>query len=115
RCSAHAIRSIARHRRQFAIVAGRRGDTAPRLCSAALRPLCWPFRSSAPHGTHRLSSNGGEADDLAVALRRGEGEVLGLLLSRPAPGAAPWPPSPPWPGAWDRRQAPPRNAPHRPP
>jgi hypothetical protein len=33
-----------------------------------------------PHGTHRFSSNGGEADDHAVALRRGEGDVLGPLV-----------------------------------
>ena len=32
------------------------------------------------HGTHRFSSNGGEADDHAVAFRQGEGEVLGPLV-----------------------------------
>src|SRR5947199_5183704 len=31
-------------------------------------------------GAYRLSPNGGEADDHAVALRRGEGEVVGPLV-----------------------------------
>src|SRR5438067_9341566 len=41
-----------------------------------------PFRIALMelHGTHRLSSDGGEADDHAVALRRGEGEVRGPLV-----------------------------------